>query len=140
MSYAVSHALQTAVYGALSGDASLTALVGAAIYDAVPPGTVPELYVSIGPEEVSAKQDSAGNITTHLLILSVIGSGAGFASLKAAAGAVSDALSGAPLSLSRGHLISLEFQKARARKISENQERQIELWFRAIVEDSYQTE
>ena len=45
MSYAVSGALQAAVFAALSGDAALAALVGSAIYDAVPAGTVPDLYV-----------------------------------------------------------------------------------------------
>lgn len=136
MSYGVSNALQTAIYGALVGDATLSGLVGSAIYDALPAGTLPDIYVALGPEEATAKQDSAGSVTTHVLTISVVGNLAGFASLKSAAGAVSDALGGAGLSLSRGHLISLEFQRARARKITENQSRQIDLWFRAIVEDS----
>ncbi len=44
MSYSVSAALQAAVYQALIGDASLAGLVGTAIYDAIPTGTLPVTY------------------------------------------------------------------------------------------------
>ena len=41
MSYALSSALQSAVYQALLDDAALTALVGTAVYDALPVGAMP---------------------------------------------------------------------------------------------------
>ena len=48
MSYAVSAALQEAVFQQLAGDVALGALVGSAIYDALPPGALPSLYVTLG--------------------------------------------------------------------------------------------
>src|SRR6056297_9598 len=47
MSYGVAAALQQAVFERLRGDAALEALVGDAIYDAVPNGAVPPLYVTL---------------------------------------------------------------------------------------------
>lgn len=136
MSYAASQALQRAIYTALSQDSALAGLVGTAIFDALPAGAAPDLYVALGPEDVSTEHDSSGSITRHRLIISVIGCGAGFAALKAAAGAVSDCLDGAAPALDRGHLVTLDFLKARARRSGRNRERRIDLWFRAIVEDS----
>ncbi|WP_108263670.1 DUF3168 domain-containing protein [Mangrovicoccus ximenensis] len=136
MSYGVSKALQGAVYAALSGDGTLAGLVGSNVFDAPPAGMVPELYVSLGAEDAEARPDSSGSVTTHRLAISVIGTVAGFAQLKAAAGAVSDRLDGAALALERGRLLSLDFRKAKARRIEGNKGRRIDLWFRAIVEDS----
>lgn len=136
MSYAVSKSLQGAVYSALSGDATLSGLVGSNVFDAVPAGVAPDLYVSLGPEDVSTRTDSSGTLTTHRIIISVVGSSAGFSALKDAAGAVSDILDGADLTLSRGTLVAIDFEKARARKTTGNSDRRIDLWFRAIVQDS----
>ena len=136
MSYGVSAALQGAVYQALAADAALAALVGSQVFDAAPAGEVPDLYVALGPEDVTAEADSSGTVTTHRLVISVVGRVAGFGALKAAAAAVSDRLDGAGLGLARGHLLSMDFQKARARRSNANQERRIDMWFRAIVEDS----
>ncbi len=136
MSYGVAKALQGALYGALSSDETLSALVGTNVFDAPPEGAVPALYVALGPEDASARPDSSGGITTHRLAVSVIGTVAGFGQLKAAAGAVSDRLDGAALALDRGRLLSLDFRRAKARRIDGNQGRRIDLWFRAIVEDS----
>lgn len=136
MSYGVSQALQSAVYAALAGHPALGAIVGSAIFDAVPAGAAPDLYVALGPEDVAARQDSSGSVTQHRLIISVVGRSDGFALLKSAAGAVSDCLDGASPALDRGQLVALDFQKARARKSDRNRERRIDLWFRAIVEDS----
>ena len=134
MSYAVSEALQAAVYGALSGDAALGALAGPAIYDAVPGGALPPLYVLLGPEQVREAGDGSGAGARHDLSVSVIGDSAGFGAAKAAAGAVSDALHGADLSLSRGRLVSLTFLKARAVRLGDGT-RRIDLTFRARTED-----
>ena len=52
MSYGMAAALQAAIWQRLSADPALAALVGGAIYDAAPQGTVPDLYVILGPEDV----------------------------------------------------------------------------------------
>jgi hypothetical protein len=49
--------------------------------------------------------------------------------------AVSDALVGASLTLSRGVLVSLLFVKANARRIDEGDTRRIDMTFRARVQD-----
>lgn len=132
MSYGSAAALQEAVFGALSGDAAVTALSGGAIHDALPPGPVPPLYVELGPERVRDASDKTGAGAVHLFPVTVVSEGAGFAGAKALAAAVSDALDGAALTLARGRLVSLSFQRARARRVSGR--REIEIWFRARVD------
>jgi len=135
MSYGVSAALQGAVYQALMGDAALAALVGDAIHDALPTGPVPPLYVALGPEVVRDRSDKTGAGAEHDITVSVVASTAGFAQAKAAAGAVSDALSQGTLTLVRGQLAYLNFQRARARRGGSGDERRIDLIFRARVSD-----
>ena len=135
MSYAISGALQAAVFEALSADLALGALVGSAVYDAVPAGSVPEIYVRLGSETVREASDGSGAGAVHFLTVSVITSSPGFASAKAAAAAVSDALHDADLTLTRGNLISLRFERATARRIDAASARQIDLRFRAWVSD-----
>ena len=67
MSYAVSAALQSAVFAAISSDSGVVALVGSAVYDALPSGTLPDLYVSLGPEKVTADDDKTGTGSAHQL-------------------------------------------------------------------------
>lgn len=135
MSYAVSGALQAAVFGALSGDAALANLVGTAIYDAVPVGIVPDIYVRLGSETVREASDGSGAGAVHFLTVSVITTNPGFATAKAAATAVSDVLHEAELTLTRGTLVSLRFERAAARRIDAASARQIDLRFRARVSD-----
>jgi len=135
MSYAISGALQTAVYDALGADAALHLQVGPAVYDAVPTGAVPDLYVRLGSETVREASDFTGSGAVHFLTVSVITTQPGFAGAKAAAAAVSDALHDADLALSRGHLVSLRFERATARRIEGASARQIDLRFRARVQD-----
>jgi Protein of unknown function (DUF3168) len=136
MSYGVSAALQAAVYQRLVGDAALGAIVGAAIYDAVPAGTGQGTFVSIGPEDVRDRSDKSGAGAEHDFVVSVLTDLAGFQTAKAAATAISDALVGAPLVLSRGSLIGLWFLKAVARRGDRGLVRRIDLTFRARVEDN----
>jgi hypothetical protein len=135
MTYAVAAALQTAVYTRLTADPALAALVGAAIYDAVPAGTLPPLYVVIGNEDVRDASDKTGSGADHALAINVLSEEAGFAGAKAAAGAVCDALLGAPMTLSRGTLVALNFTKAKALRTTTGNMRQITLIFRARVAD-----
>lgn len=134
MSYAVAEALQAAVFGRLAGDAALAGLVGAAIYDAVPPGAGTGTFVLIGPEEVRDASDKTGDGAEHRLVISVVSDAAGFQAAKAAAVAVSDALAGADLVLARGRLVSMAFVKGVARRTTNGTGRRIDLTFRARVE------
>lgn len=135
MSYAVSGALQAAVFTALSNDTALAALVAGAIYDAVPAGGLPDLYVRLGSESVRDASDGSGAGAVHAFTVSVITTNPGFASAKAVAVAVNDALQDADLPLSRGSLVSLRFERAVAKRIDSASARQIDLRFRARVQD-----
>lgn len=135
MSYAVSEPLQAAVFNALMADATLSSLVGANIYDAVPTGTLPSTYVRLGSETVTDASDNAGSGATHRFTVSVITTEPGFAGAKAVSGAVSDVLHDADLALTRGHLVSLRFERAVAARRDGGSTRQIDMRFRARVSD-----
>lgn len=135
MSYGVSAALQRAVFGQLAGDAALTSLVGAEIYDALPTGPLPQLYVVLGGEDVRDASDKTGAGAEHTFTVTVVTESAGFATAKEAAAAVSDALVDAPLLLDRGQLVALNFYKAKAARVGTGAMRQINLMFRARVAD-----
>ena len=130
MSLAQSQSLQTAIYGALTGDATVTTLSGGAIYDAAPPGTPPELFVLIGEDDVQSRADATGVAARHELIVSVVNDGRGFADAKALAAAIQDALT-QTLVLGSGTLTALVFRRARARRLSDGG-RRIDLIYRAL--------
>ncbi|WP_425071042.1 DUF3168 domain-containing protein [Sagittula sp. S175] len=134
MTYALSGALQTAVYGLLQADPALETLVGEAIFDCPPAGTLPPLYVALGPERVREAGDKDGNGAWHEFDISVVTENAGFLTAKQAAGAISDALHGADLTLGRGVLVGLWFLRAKA-GLEADGRRRIDLTFRARVED-----
>lgn len=136
MSYGVSAALQQAVFQRLQADTALVALVGADIFDAAPPGLVPQTYVSLGPEDVKDASDKTGAGAAHEFTVSVVSQAAGFRTAKDIAAAVSDALIDAPLSLTRGSLVSLNFLRAKADRVQDADTRRIDLRFRARVEDN----
>ena len=135
MSYGVAAALQSAVYQRLSDDSALAALVGTDIYDALPTGALPSLYVVLGAEDVRDASDKTGPGAWHQFMVTVVTQSAGFATAKAAAAAVSDVLVDAPLVLDRGALVSLNFYKAKAASVGSGAVRQINLTFRARVAD-----
>ncbi len=136
MSYGVSAALQEAIYQRLYNDAALMMIVGTHVYDALPSGTLPPLYVVLGPETVKDLSDKTGSGALHELTVSVVTDAAGFAQAKSAAAAVSDALVNADLALMRGILLSMQFYKAKAARVGTGDVRQIDLIFRARVADS----
>lgn len=136
MSYGIAVALQAAVYQHLLIDAPLLNLIGDAVYDEVPNGTIPSTYVSLGPEIAVDKSDGTGSAALHRFTVSVVSDVAGFAPAKAAAVAVSDALHNAALTLSRGHLVSLNFERAEATRHEAANLRRIDLRFAARVEDA----
>ncbi|MCB1331069.1 MAG: DUF3168 domain-containing protein [Maritimibacter sp.] len=136
MTYAIAAALQKAVFERLQADATLTGLIETAIYDAIPPGILGGTYVSLGTEDVRDASDDTGYGAWHEITISVVTDEAGFAGAKAVATAVSDALVDAPLTLDRGHLVALNFYRARARRVQDADVRRIDLRFRARVEDA----
>ncbi|RVV99000.1 DUF3168 domain-containing protein [Mesobaculum littorinae] len=136
MSYANAGAVQAAVYDILSGDTALTALVGTAVFDMPPEGTLPDLFVVIGEEVVRPRDSAMVQAAHHDLVVSVVGRTGGFAQAKAAAAAVDAALRGAAPDLPGARLVGLWFQKARARRTEGGGARQIDLSFRAMVESN----
>lgn len=133
MSYGVAVALQTAILERLEADAALSVPV----FDAPPVGVLPETFVQIGTEEVRGRSDGSSRGAEHRVTVSVVTTLAGFAEAKAQAVAVSDALDNAPLSLARGQLVGLWFERARARRDGKSgRDRRIDLRFRARVEDN----
>ncbi len=136
MSYGMAAALQEAVYQALLADAALGALVGTNIFDAAPPGAIPSIYVSLGPEDVNDGSVQTGRGAVHEFTVSVVSQTAGFRSAKEAAAAVSDALLGASLTLARGRVIYLNFLRAKAARVEGADLRRIDLRFRAYLEDN----
>jgi len=136
MSYAMSAALQSAVYQHLLADPAVSALVGAAVYDALPPGALPQTYVVLGAENVQDRSDSSGVGALHRFTVSVVTETAGFHAAKSVAGAISDALQDVDLTLSRGRLVGLWFDRAVARRTGKaGRIRRIDLRFRARVEE-----
>lgn len=138
MTYALAWALQQGLYTRLLGDAGVAAHVADRIYDAAPPetGAATELYLTLGDDK--AKDWSTGTApgAEHEVRIAVTAPRAGFAEAKEAAAAVCDALLGADIPLSRGHLICLAFQGAETQRLEDDALRRILLSFRALVEDT----
>ncbi len=135
MSYAMSAALQEAVFQAMANDATLAGLVGTNIFDAIPTSVVPTIYVALGPEKVRDASDKSGGGAWHEFVVSIVSESAGFSAAKAAAGAISDVLVDADLTLSRGRLVTLRFRRAVAARVGTADTRRIDMTFRALVAD-----
>lgn len=134
MSYAVAAALQGAVYQHLQADPGLSAFVNDRVYDAVPKGPLPELYVALGPERAVDASDTTGRGAWHEFVVSVISDDAGFQRAKEVSAAVCDALIDVRLILGRGRLVALRFKRAAAQREKAGR-RRVDLTFRARVED-----
>ncbi len=132
MTYAIAAALQAAVYQHL---AAAPGLAGVALHDALPPGTVPATYITLGPEVVRDRSDVTGHGADHEFVVSVVTTAAGFAVAKTLAAVVSDALESAALPLARGRLVGLRFARASAAREGTGDIRRIDLRFIARVED-----
>lgn len=135
MSYTMSMALQKAVFTALSADATLAGLVGTAIFDAPPVGSLPALYVSLGPETAKERSDKTTPGAQHDFVISVVTDAGGFQEAKAVAAAVSDVLDQPLGALDRGRVVRLGFLRARARRDEAGQQRRIDMTFRALLDD-----
>ncbi len=137
MSYRAAEALQGAVYQRLRDDVALEALVGDAIYDAMPVVAPGGTYVALGPEEARDASDGSGRGAVHDFIVSVLSGSedaGGFRAVKAAASAVAQALEDAPLVLSGGALAGLWFLRAKARRAEGGTGRRVDMTFRARVD------
>ncbi len=135
MSYANAAALQAAVYQHLQADAAVSARVGSDIYDSLPPGQLPTLYVTLGSEKARDASDATGGGAWHDLTVAVVTDQSGFYAAKEVAAAISDALQDADLALSRGRLVGLRFLRAQAKRENATL-RRVEMTFRARVEDT----
>jgi len=135
MSYAISESLQTAVFARLTADTAVSGLVGTDIYDAVPSGALPTVYIALGEERVRDHSTKTASGALHDIAVDIHSDTAGFQTAKILAGAVCDALIDADLALARGVLTSLNFRVARARKGVSPDQRVINLTFRAFVMD-----
>ncbi len=139
MTYRYSAVLQAAVYQRLSGDEALGTLVGGAIYDAPLQGrddaAAPD-RVTLGDETTRPfdTKTSAGAI--HDFSVKVHSARDGFDTAKRIAGAVCTALLDAPLALSEGRLVSMQFLRAKAERGAAPEKRRISLLFRAVVDES----
>ncbi|MFT7059342.1 MAG: hypothetical protein ACJASV_001850 [Pseudorhodobacter sp.] len=131
MSYGSAAALQVAIYNRLVGH---VALAGIPVLDAVPTGTGNGTFILLGPEDVLDRSDKTGGGALHRLVVSIVSDATGFQAAKLVAVAVSDALVDAPLALSRGTLVSLDFARAVARRLDEGEFRRIDLTFGARVQ------
>ncbi len=137
MSWLASAALQGAVYQRLRGDAALAAMVGDAIYDAMPVDAPGGVYVSLGPEDVRDAGDATGRGSRHDFMVSVLSGtdrSVGFGPVKAAAAAVTGALERDGMVLEHGHLVGMWFLRARGRRVENGAARRVDLTFRALVD------
>ena len=137
MSYAMSAALQEAVFVALSGNPVLIAALEG-IYDA-PTGSdgTPPLgtYITLGDEVAKDRSSGTHKGVTLDFEVNIHSDFAGFSKAKAVSAEVVDTLAWADLSLSRGQLINLRFLKSRTRRGAAPETRRIALVFRAILDD-----
>lgn len=131
MSYGAAAAFQAAIYEVLSGAAELA---GAAIVDALPPGSGSGSFVLIGSEEAVDASDKSGGGAEHRFVISVISDASGFLAAKTMAAAVSEALVDATPTMGVGRIVGIRFVKAVARRLEDGDVRRIDLTFRARIE------
>lgn len=131
MSYAHAPMLQSAIFNALSTDATLDGLVSGAIFDMAPGGVVPARFIALGPEKVSVRTDASGCGAVHEFEVMVVSESDGFLALKEIAARISSVLDGADLTLNGGTLVSLGFLRAQALRRTTDDTRRVRMFFRA---------
>ena len=135
MSIGSSVALQEAVFGALASDVAVQTLTSGAVFDAEPAGVLPPIYISLGPEVVRLRSDKTAGGALHDFVVSIVSEAPGFAAAKSVAVAIGDRLIDSDLALSRGQLVSLRFQRAKAIRVEKGDKRRIDLTFRARISE-----
>lgn len=135
MTYAIGASLQRAVFAQLSGEADIVEIVGPNIFDAVPAGAEPDVFVLIGEEVVRDRSTKTSYGAHHEFTVSVFADQHGFAKSKTLAAIICDSLLAADLALDRGRVTGLWFRRARTRRGRSPDRRRIDLQFRTHVED-----
>ncbi len=137
MSYALSAALQAAVYRRLSADPSVSALVGSEIYDAPlerARGQAAPDHITLGEDDARPNDTVTSRGAIHDFGVSVHSGRDGFDAVKRIAGAVCESLVDAPLEIGGGHLVALRFLRAKAERGPAPEKRKVTLRFRAVID------
>lgn len=140
MSYAMSAPLQTAIFERLNGDERLFGKIDGALFDAVPAGLAPDIYVIIGEEDVRDRSDKSAAGAWHDLTISVVSEVTSFRAAKEVAGLIAEVLDGPAPEMTRGRIVGVWFLRARARRVGTGNRRQVDLRYRVQVEDADQVQ
>jgi hypothetical protein len=128
-----SFALQSAVFAALSGDATMQSLIDTRLYDAVPRNPVFP-YVVLGDD----KETNAGTATEegseHIFTIAAWSRHGGHAESKSIADAIRFRLNNATLSLDGHALVDLRFLDCEYARDSDGHTYSATLRFRAVTE------
>jgi len=133
MSVQNSYDLQRAMYDRLSTDPAIVAAIGGHVYDALPAGQLPDLFISLGVESFVDRSDKTGSASQHDTTVAVIASQPGFLAAKELAADVAFALGEDPLQLAHDQTSTLEFLRAEARRDTDSQTRRIDMVFRVRI-------
>ena len=140
MTYALSWPLQQGLYALFCENTVCAQHFGHRIYDAPPPildGGGPEgVYLTFGDEEVDDWSTGLDGGAVHTVSITVNAPRRGFAEAKQAAAAVSDAVLGGTLALSRGRVVNARFVDAKTKRAENDSLRQIAMRFRITLEDT----
>jgi len=140
MTYAMSWPLQAGLYDLICTDPACLDTLGVRVFDAAPPGAGPgistDVYMTFGDEEVRDWSSGSFSGAEHLVTISVHAPRRGFADAKRAAAAISDAILGGALTLTRGTVVNTRFVDAKTARLDADQHRRIDLRFRITIEDS----
>lgn len=140
MTYALAWPLQQGLYNLFCESALCVGFFGQRIYDAPPPllgeSEPSGIYLTFGDEVVDDWSSGSDAGAVHVVSLTVNAPRRGFAEAKQAASAVSDAVLGGELSLSRGLVINARFVDAKTKRAENDALRQIILRFRITLEDT----
>ena len=127
-------ALQRAIFARLSGDAALTALVGAnGITDRRPDGPTTPLLVIAGIDSTDHSTASEAG-EEHIVTLEAWSEAAGHRQAQAIAAAVRAALDDAALVIAGHHLVLLFHRDTRLRRDGKSRFHRAEMRFRAVTE------
>ena len=128
-----SWALQSAVFAALTADATLQSLIDTRLYDAVPLNpTFPYAVLGDGKETNADTATEEGS--EHQFNVTVWSQGGGHQESKSIADAVRFRLNNATLSLDGHALVDLRFQDCEYARESDGQTYSATLSFRAVTE------
>lgn len=141
MTGALSWPLHRALFGHLSANLPLRAALGGPgrVFDAPPhadrPGAPRPPYLVMGDETAEVWDARSHSGALHRLSFEIWSRGRGFAEAKAILSALCDALDDPPLTLSRGRLIHLRFERSETAREEQGETRRIRAVFTARVED-----